>query len=100
MAKRRSPFKLVCEPSFLEPGEKLCRWTCPDGGETAQFRARWRKDLYAILHPSTKQRGKWQLTTFDKHGPIGDVIRSTCEKALEDEGIDQNWKLEKLARRT
>ena len=98
MAKK-SPVKLVCTRPWLDVGDvmKICKWKCPSKvGMTVQFRARWRKDWYAILHPSTKERGKMQLTTFDDDGPIGDVIRSTCEEALYDGGINRKWKIEKI----
>jgi hypothetical protein len=96
MKRQPSPVKLVCKRVKLGPNVyKICRWTCPRGGATVMFRAKWQKDLYAILHPSTKQRGKWQVTRFDDRGPIGDVIRSTCEQALADMDIDGNWVIDK-----
>lgn len=96
-----SPVRLRCKRPWADYGDDMlvCRWTCPRGGEPVQFRAKWREDMFAILHRSTKERGRWQLTTFDKDGPIGDVIRSTCEEALYDGGVDRSWKLEKMPRK-
>jgi hypothetical protein len=65
--KSRSPVKLVCKTPWLDYGDdmKVCRWTCPRGGSTVQFRARWRSDWYAILHPSTQLIGQWPMATHD-----------------------------------
>lgn len=96
----RSPVKLVCKQPWKDYGDdmKVCRWTCPRGGGTVQFRYKRRADWFAILHPSTKQKGKWQVSTFDKDGPIGDVIRDSCEVALDDAGIGRDWKIEEIGR--
>jgi len=82
------------------PKRKFCKWKCVNGGAPAMFRHREpdRADWYAILHRSTKEAGKWQLTTFDKDGPWGDVNRKSCDQALEDGDINPRWwKLEKTA---
>lgn len=98
--KRKSPVKLVCKQPWKDYGDdmKVCRWTCPRGGATVQFRYRKRPDWFAVLHPSTKERGKWQVSTFDKDGAIGDVIRADCETALSDAGITREWKIESIGR--
>ena len=95
---RRSPVRLVCTRPFVDVGDdmRICRWMFPRGGATVQFRHRTRKDWYAIIHPSTKQKGKWQVSSFDYEGAIGDVIRATPEQALYDAGVDRNWKIEKV----
>lgn len=94
----KSPVKLVCKQPFKDVGDnmKVCKWTCPTGGATVQFRSRDRPEWFAILHRSTKQRGKWQVTHFDDRGAIGDVVRSTCEQALYDMGINRRWKIEAI----
>jgi len=61
------------------------------------FKARWRKDWFVIVHPSTKKKGKWQASHFDDDGAIGDVERKTCEEALYDMGVDRNWRLAKAS---
>lgn len=87
-------FKLKCKRGAF--GDMLiCRWTCPKGGTTGMFRARYRKDWFVIIHPSTKTKGMWQATHFDDDGPIGDVERTTCEQALYDMGVDRSWRLAK-----
>lgn len=95
---KKSPVKLVCKRPFADIGDDMlvCRWKCPTGGGVVQFRHRKRKDLYAILHPSTKRKGRWQLTSFDDDGPIGDVERATCEEALYDGGITRDYKIEAI----
>lgn len=101
MARRPpSPVKLVCSQPWKPYGDdmKICKWTCPRGGGTVQFRNRKRPEWFAVLHPSTKQKGKWQLSTFDERGAIGDVIRSSCEEALSDGGIGRDWKIEEVGR--
>lgn len=92
--QRRSPIRKVCEPGILDD-EPLCKWEC-DGTDlrVAQFRSRSDPRWYAILHPSTKEPGKWQLTSFDEKGPWGDVNRKTCAEAIQDEGLNYGWKLE------
>ena len=101
MAKK-SPVKLVCYNPWkgIDDGKdmKVCKWTCPAGGATVQFRSRNRPEWFAVLHRSTKQHGKWQLSTFDDRGAIGDVVRSTCEEALYDGGINRHWKIEAIGR--
>lgn len=44
--------------------------------------------MYGVLHRSTKQPGKWQFSTFDEQGAVGDVNRDSCTRAVND-GIDQ-----------
>ena len=51
-----------------------------------------------MLHPSTKRTG-WQVSRFDRHGAVGDVIRPTCSEALEAADITPyRWKLVEVAR--
>lgn len=94
--RRRSPVKLFCKRPFAKFGDDMlvCHWKCRPGIRGAQFRHRKRKDLYVILHRSTRSPGKWQLTSFDSEGPIGDIERSSCDEALRDGGISEKWKLE------
>lgn len=98
--RNKSPVRMVCFQPFKDYGDdmKVCRWTCPRGGATVQFRSRHRPEWFAILHPSTKQRGKWQVSSFDDRGAIGDVIRDSCEIALYDAGIGRDWKIEEIGR--
>jgi hypothetical protein len=101
---RRSPLKLTVrkDPIFLQwaseepdPAEAArllkdaisYRWKADERIKMALFRHRQRPEWYAILHPSTKEPGRWQLSTFDEDGSWGDVIRDTPDKALK-EGIE------------
>jgi hypothetical protein len=36
----------------------------------------------AIVHRSTRNAGKWQVSFFDQHGAIGDAERNTRSDAL------------------
>jgi hypothetical protein len=72
-------------------GEKWCKFTCRGKVKVARFEAT-DSDEYAILHPSTKKRGKWQLSWFDADGPYGDSERSTCSEAVK-EMSTHRWKL-------
>jgi hypothetical protein len=63
----------------------------------AQFRSTWAPDKYAILHPSSKKPGKWQLSYFDELGPWGDSgLHDTCSAALAEMEHPRDWKLEKV----
>lgn len=101
---RKSPLKVACRPWPFppRPGERrrapLCKWVCRAGAapRAAEFTGRrgvlrtWR----AVLHPSTKRPGKWQVSVFDEQGAIGDSIRDTCTEALAARDImPNNWKL-------
>ena len=96
MKAKKSPVKLVCKRPWLDVGDDMliCKWKCSANIRGAQFRYRKRPDMFAILHRSTRSPGKWQLTHFDKDGPIGDVERSSCDEALYDGHINRDWKLE------
>lgn len=111
MRRRRSPIHLKSEhdPVFASWARKgefpwaevpvTTRWQPREGGpglRAALFRYRSRPDYHAILAPSTKQRGMWQLSYFDAEGPSGDIQRATVAKALYD-GLDggaRKWRLE------
>lgn len=93
---KKSPIRLECKRPFASFGDdmRVCQWKCRPGIRGAQFRHRTRKDLYVILHRSTRSPGKWQLTSFDADGPIGDHERSSCDEALYDGYVNEKWKLE------
>jgi hypothetical protein len=42
----KSPVKLVCKRPWKDVGDDMlvCRWTCPRGGGTVQFRYKRRPD--------------------------------------------------------
>lgn len=72
-------------------------WVATGKVAVAQFRHRRDPRKFAILHRSTKEPGRWQLSRFDEDGPTGDSIRDTADKALKD-GLDAGrlWKLESV----
>lgn len=107
MSARRSPLRVTCKPWPFkpQPGEKrhkpICKWVCRPGAviRGAEFASRaahgrpagyWR----AVLHPSTKEPGRWQVSLFDPEGAWGDSVRSTCNAALDAREIEPgSWKL-------
>lgn len=110
----RSPVRLVTtmDPVFLEwaseetdaaerahllRSAKKSAWQADDRLKMAVFRLRRDPSIYCILHPSTKEAGRWQMSKFDAEGPWGDVVRSTAAQAMKD-GLDgwgrSAWKLE------
>lgn len=90
---KRAPVKVVCKHPWRDVGDpmKICKFVCTIPGATAMFKSKRRKDWYAIMHPSTRELGKTQVTLFDKDGPIGDVARKSCEEALYDAEIRPRW---------
>lgn len=89
------PVEHQCEPMFtpeeirdlkIPRAEQMerCRWVCTRPFKVASFRAAKDPRQTAILHPSTKEPGKWQLSLFDEQGPWGDRVRSTCSEAADE----------------
>lgn len=71
---------------------QTCTYRCIRPFKAARFQPQGKPGEFAILHPSTKVKGKWQLSLFDKDGPWGDRIRDTCtEAAQEMAGIHKEW---------
>lgn len=104
MARTKSPLHVVgCQPWPFPrtPGTRRligCRWACRGDLKAARFNERYSPWRYAILHPSTKRPGAWQVSRFDEQGALGDVIRPTCSAALKDaEIIAHRWKLVEVA---
>jgi hypothetical protein len=110
MSKRRpkSPIRVACRPHpfttyhakrGLPPPtpRQVCKWVCRDGAEirAAEFIGRGTyRGWTAILHPSTKERGRWQVSLFAKDGAFGDSIRDTCTEALDAREVTpRSWKL-------
>lgn len=61
------------------------RWRVADEDEIIGVELTWKGDptRYALAHPSTTGH-RWQVTWFDKDGPMGDVRRTRLEDALND----------------
>jgi len=72
-----------------------CKYVCTRKPKVAQLAPMDSKhEEFAILHPSTKERGKWQISLFDKHGPWGDRVRDTCSEAVQELAeIYQRWRV-------
>lgn len=76
-------------------GRMIMRWRCKPGLRAARFRSTHRPDMFAVLHPSTKQAGHWQVSYFDEAGAIGDCARPTADQAVRDSELDYGWRLER-----
>lgn len=115
IAPKRSAVHLVCEiidgPSMTrkeaiaagkKPGSAVfnlltkptrkCQWKARRKFKVARFTNRWRKGEFAIVHPSTKVKGKCQVSLFDSEGAYGDRPRDNCGAALA-EMNHREWKL-------
>lgn len=90
LASRKSPLRVVCRT--LAFGIKHCDWKVVGPLRGAEFSARARHGESAIVHPSTKSIGKWQVSFFDDLGPVRDSQHSTVEDALKQVSPKQ-WKL-------
>lgn len=102
--RARSPLHVVCRPWPFspKPGERphkpLCKWVCRGPLRGAEFVDRRDPRRRAVLHPSTKQAGRWQVSVFDQGGAVGDVVRDSCAAALKDRDIvPGRWKLVAVA---
>lgn len=111
MSKRKrakSPIVAKCTPNpfiahdiarGLTPKgpRQFCKWVCRAGAtvRAAEFVGRGHyRGWTAVIHPSTKERGRWQLSLFDKDGAFGDSIRDTCTEALAARDIAPgHWRL-------
>ena len=102
-AARRSPLRLckhLFDPEWLDPGDPKFRteWHAVGPVRAAKFRCAERPEWFAVLSPSAKEPGRWQLSTFDEQGPWGDVIRDTPDQAIKDglDGYGCKWMLEAM----
>lgn len=90
LARRKSPLRVVCRP--LAFGLKSCDWKVVSPLQGAEFSSRTNRDESAIVHPSTKSVGKWQVSFFDELGPVRDSQHSNVEDALR-QVPPKRWKL-------
>jgi hypothetical protein len=58
-----------------------------------QFRCEGRPEWFAIIHPSTIEIGRWQVSYFDDRGAIGDTRRDTLGEALR--AIEPGYRIER-----
>jgi hypothetical protein len=90
LARHKSPLRVVCRT--LAFGIKSCDWKVVGPLRGAEFSSRMRRDESAIVHPSTKSIGKWQVSFFDELGPVRDSQHSSVEDALK-QVSPKKWKL-------
>lgn len=90
LARRKSPLRVVCRT--LAFGIKSCDWKIVGPLRGAEFASRTHKDESAIVHPSTKSAGKWQVSFFDELGPVRDSQHSSADDALK-QVLPKKWKL-------
>lgn len=104
MAKR-SPIVLKCEHYEVPPGaQKLplktqrliygpsCKWRQRRPFKIAKFVNRRDPEQFAVVHPSTKIKGRCQVSFFDAQGPYRDIQSRSCASALKELSHTQ-WKL-------
>jgi hypothetical protein len=90
LERRKSPLRVVCRT--LAFGIKSCDWKVVGPLRGAEFTSRQRKDESAIVHPSTKSTGKWQVSFFDELGAVRDSQHGSVEDALK-QVSPKKWKL-------
>jgi hypothetical protein len=90
LARRKSPLRVVCRT--LAFGIKSCDWKVVGPLRGAEFSSRTRHAESAIVHPSTKSIGKWQVSFFDELGPVRDSQHSSVDDALK-QVSPKKWKL-------
>lgn len=93
LARRKSPLRVVCRT--LAFGIRSCDWKVVGAFRGAEFVSRTQTPESAIVHPSTKQTGKWQVSFFDELGPVRDSQHSAVEDALK-QVAPKRWKLKAL----
>lgn len=90
LESRKSPLRVVCRT--LGFGIKSCDWKVVGPLRGAEFSSRTRHDESAIVHPSTKTVGRWQVSFFDELGPSRDSQHTSVEDALR-QVPPKKWKL-------
>lgn len=90
LSKPKSPLRVACRK--LAFGIKHCEWKVVGELRGAAFTSRTRRDEYAVIHPSTKAAGKWQVSFFDELGAVRDSQHTRVEDALKQVSPRQ-WKL-------
>ena len=90
LARRKSPLRVGCRT--LAFGIKSCDWKVVGDFRGAEFTSRTRSGESAIVHPSTKRIGNWQVSFFDEQGPSGDSQHASSAEALKMVS-PRKWKL-------
>lgn len=89
----KSPLRVVCRTLAFDI--KSCVWTAVGDFHGAEFRSRKRKGEFAIVHPSPKTVGKWQVSFFDEDGPVRDSQHSEVSDALR-QVPPKHWRLQSV----
>jgi len=90
LTRRKSPLRVICRT--LAFGIERCDWKVIGSLRAAEFASRMDYDTSAIVHPSTKDASKWQVSFFDALGPVSDSQHSNVEGALR-QVPPKKWKL-------
>jgi hypothetical protein len=94
LRSRKSPLRVKCRPLLF--GRKNCEWNLVGSLHAAEFTSRRRSDEFAIVHPSTKNPGLWQVSFFDQDGASRDSQHTRVEDALR-QVPPKLWKLKNVA---
>jgi hypothetical protein len=90
LERRKSPLRVICRTLAFDI--KSCEWKVVGALRGAEFASRTRRGESAIVHPSTKSVGKWQVSFFDELGPVRDSQHSSVEDAIR-QVPPKKWKL-------
>lgn len=92
----KTPWVFKTDPpdlrALFKREKPLLRWRCTQDFRIAEFQERKSPRHTAIVHPSIKHAGKWQLTFFDNDEPTGDIQGSSCDELLR-ELRPRSWRL-------
>lgn len=93
---KKAPLHVVKRQPFGPAGPKFHVWICDARLKGAEFQNRRQEHLSAVVHPSTKYVGKWQLSFFDSRvGATGDIQLKSCQEAVS-ELPPRQWRLRDL----
>lgn len=57
--------------------------------------AHWRPDWRALIHRSTQEPGRWQVTWFDAEGAFGHTTRDTIDECIKSERC-HGWRFDEV----
>lgn len=67
----------------LVMGMGIHRWEVAAPFKSAKFVYPRDRRLFFVVHPSTIEPGRWQVSEFDEDGAIGDTRRDTASDAVD-----------------
>jgi hypothetical protein len=68
----------------VDPDFVVRTWREREPIRSARFSMPKEPGMFAVLHPSTKRPGIWQLSYFDAGGAVGDAEFRTLREALRE----------------